>query len=98
MTDAGSPLTPQQIRDTRRNEALVAELREPVDQGGYDGYEPDGLHIAAADHIEQVWMWLDTERTIREAWEKRAYEAEAALTQAQQEIKRLKATLRLCGA
>jgi hypothetical protein len=31
---------------------LVVRLRELVDEGGYDGWHPDALHIAAADSLD----------------------------------------------
>lgn len=51
---------------------LLERLLEPVDQGGYDGYEQDGLHVAAANEIRTL-------RELKAAWEKRAHQAESEL-------------------
>ena len=60
-----------------KDAALIKKLREPVDQGGYDGWHTDGLHIAAADRIQELLDALGTEQAMHRAWRKRAEEAEA---------------------
>ena len=55
---------------------LLVKLRQPVDQGGYDGFSADPLHIQAADRIEQLLAALGTEQTMHAAWRKRAEAAE----------------------
>jgi len=69
---------------------LMSKLREPVDQGGFDGWVPDGLHVAAADCIYDLAMRADTERTMHAAWRKRADEAEARESKLLAEIDRLR--------
>lgn len=55
---------------------LEAKLRRPVDQGGHDGFEPDPLHVAAADAIDALRVALasqiditNTERASKERLE-----------------------------
>jgi hypothetical protein len=67
-------------RVEERDKALLAKLREPVDEGGYDGWYPDPLHVSAANRIEELLKWLSTEQSMHAAWRKRAEECEAQLS------------------
>jgi hypothetical protein len=64
---------------TTPDNAMIRKLREPVDQGGYDGWAPNTFHIAVADRLEELWVRYQTEQIMHLAWRKRAEEAEAAL-------------------
>jgi hypothetical protein len=57
--------------------ALIAKLKEPVDEGGFDGFHPHPLQVAAANRIQELLIALGTEQTMHRAWRKRAEEAEA---------------------
>jgi len=65
---------PQRVRELDKE--LIEKLRMPVDQGGYDGFSTDPLHIQAADRIVQLLSALGTEQTMHAAWRKRAEECE----------------------
>lgn len=69
----GKPWAGTQTELTR---SLIARLRQPVDYGGYDGWDTDPLHRNAADRIEALEAALLTEREMYNAWRKRAEEAE----------------------
>lgn len=56
-------------------------LRSPRDQGGYDGWVPDGELVQCAAYIERLESAYGTEREMANAWRKRAEEAEAALAE-----------------
>lgn len=78
--DTPQPPTPENQTEAR-DKSLIAKLREPVDEGGFDGWYPDPLHVAAADRIEELLNWLGTEQSTHAAWRKRAEECEAHLLQ-----------------
>lgn len=80
-----------QTGQVEKFEALESRLRQLEDQGGFDGYEPDKLHVAAADAIKNLRDCSATNWSLYEAWRKRAEEAEA------REVA-LAATTRLCMA
>ncbi len=64
-------------------EQLTSRLRRKVDQGGYDGWDFDPLHMWAAEVIDQLRSDVATEQAMHRAWRKRAEEAEAQAVAAQ---------------
>lgn len=59
--------------------SLTSKLREKVDEGGFDGWSEDKLHIAAAEAIERLLINVRTEQEMHNAWRKRAEESEAQI-------------------
>lgn len=62
---------------TAKYTALCERLRQPVDQGGYDGHAKDPWYCGIADRIEQLEIDLGTQMTMHGAWRKRGEQAEA---------------------
>lgn len=65
---------------------LCKRLRQPVDQGGYDGYAKDPWYCGIADKIEQLEIDLGTQMTMHGAWRKRAEQSEAEFIQLKAQV------------
>jgi hypothetical protein len=74
------PRSAESVSSATNVDAMVARLRAPVDQGGYDGYHQEPFYLRIADTLESLAKAHGTAQEMHAAWRKRAEESESELS------------------